>query len=82
MVGVAVNVTEVPRQMVVVEVAILTPAVTVGVTTMVIAFDVAGLLVTQLALEVITQVTVFPLARVVLVKVELLVPAFVPFTFH
>ena len=36
----------------------------------------------QVALEVITQVTIAPLVRVVVVKIALLVPAFVPFTFH
>ena len=60
----------------------LTLAVAVGVTTIVIELEVAGLPVAQPEFDVITQVTVFPLARVVLVNVELLVPAFVPLTFH
>ena len=68
--------------MVVADEAILTLAVTVGVTTMVSALEVVGLPVTQLAFEVITHVTVFPFASVVLVYVEALVPTFVPFTFH
>ncbi len=36
----------------------------------------------QVAFDVITHVTIAPLVRVVVVKVALLVPAFVPFTFH
>ena len=68
--------------MVVADEATLTLAVTVGVITIVIALEVAGLPVTQLAFEVITHVTVFPFESVVLVYVEELVPTFVPFTFH
>ena len=50
---------------------------------MVIALDVAGEPVAQLALEVITQVIKSPLARVVLVYVELVSPEiFVPSFFH
>jgi hypothetical protein len=41
----------------------LTPAVTTGFTTIVIAFDVAGLPVTHVAVEVITHVIEFPFAR-------------------
>ena len=40
-----------------------TLAVTLGVTVIVMVFDVAGLPVTQVALLVITHVIVFPLAR-------------------
>ena len=36
----------------------------------------------QVALEVITQVTIAPLVRVVVVYIALLVPTLVPFTFH
>ena len=62
--------------------AILTAGVTVGLIVIVIVFDVAGLPVTPLRLEVITQVTTDPVARVVVVYVALLVPTLVPFTFH
>ena len=48
----------------------------------VIALDVAGLPVTPLRLEVMTQVTTDPVASVVLVYVALLVPTLVPLTFH
>jgi hypothetical protein len=46
------------------------------------AFDVTVVVETQVALEVITQVTTSPLANVEVVKDALFVPAFVPFTFH
>jgi hypothetical protein len=49
---------------------------------MVMAFDVTVVVETQVALEVITQVTTSPLANVEVVKDALFVPAFVPFTFH
>jgi len=52
-------------------------------TVVVIAFDVAGEPVRHgLALEVITTVTICPFVNAFVVKVALLVPAFVPFTFH
>ena len=57
LVGVAVNVTLVPEQIVVAVAEILTLAGRFGFTTIVIALDVAGLPVTQVALEVKTQVT-------------------------
>ena len=62
--------------------AMLTDGVTVGFTVMVIVFDVAVVGDAQVALEVMTHVTTDPVARVVVVNVALLVPAFVPFTFH
>ena len=68
--------------MVVADEATLTLAVTVGVITIVIALDVAGLPFTQLALEVITQVTASLFTSEVELKTLLFVPAFVPFTFH
>jgi hypothetical protein len=49
---------------------------------MVIVFDVAGLPVAQVKLEVSAQVTVFPFTSPLVVKVGLLVPALTPFTFH
>ena len=45
-------------------------------------FDVAGLPLTQDALDVITQVMACPFVSVVVVYVVLLVPTLVPFTFH
>jgi hypothetical protein len=54
-VGVAVKVTLVPEQIVVAVAEMLTLAVTLLFTVIVIAFEVAGLPLTQLALEVITQ---------------------------
>lgn len=67
MVGVAVNVTELLAHTVVVGVLILTDGVTVGFTVMVIEFEVAVVGDAQVALEVITQVTTDPVAKVVLV---------------
>lgn len=64
MVGVAVNVTLVPAQMVF-DPAIETLTGRLGFTVIVIAFEVAGLGVAQVALEVITQVTTSVLASVV-----------------
>jgi hypothetical protein len=49
-----VNVTEVPEQILLPDTPIDTLAVTVEVTSIVIVFDVAGLPVAQVALEVIT----------------------------
>jgi hypothetical protein len=58
-----VKVTFCPLQIVVPGFAeMLTPAVTTGFTTIVIAFDVAGLPVAQLAVEVITHIIEFPFA--------------------
>ena len=82
MVGVAVKVTLAPEHIVVEEAVMLTLAVTVGVTTIVIELEVAGLPVTQLAFDVRTQLTTSLLFSVADVKDEELVPALVPFTFH
>ena len=82
MVGVAVNVTEAPEHIVVVGVVMLTDGVTAGLTVIVIAFDVAVVGDAQVAVEVITQVTIAPVVSVLVVYVALLVPTFVPFTFH
>jgi hypothetical protein len=81
-VGVAVNVTLVPEQMVVAEAEILTLTGRFGFTVMVTVFDVAGLPVAHVALEVITHITVLPLAKALLVYVVLFVPTFDPFSFH
>ena len=56
MVGVAVKVTEVPAQTGFAEGAIITLTGRFGLTVMVIVFEVAGLPVAQVALEVKTQV--------------------------
>lgn len=55
MVGVAVNVTTVPAQIGLLEAAMLTDAVRIGLTVIVTEFDVAGLPVAQVALDVSTQ---------------------------
>jgi hypothetical protein len=49
---------------------------------MVMAFEVAGLLVGQMALDVKTQVMISPFAREESVKVVEDVPALTPFFFH
>ena len=76
------NVTEAPEHIVVVGVVMLTDGVTAGLTVIVIAFDVAVVGDAQVAVEVITQVTIAPVVSVLVVYVALLVPTFVPFTFH
>jgi hypothetical protein len=53
-----------------------------GFTVIVTVFDVAGFPVAQVALDVNTQVTKFPLVRVVLENVEEFIPTFTPFSFH
>jgi hypothetical protein len=82
LVGVAVKVTEVPAQMVVAEAAMLTLTGKFGLTVMVMAFEVAGLPVAHVALEVSTQVTTFPFAKAALVYVLLFVPTAVAPTYH
>ena len=63
--------------------AILTLAGKFGFTVIVIVFDVVGELVKHgVAFEVITTLTVFPLANVFDVYVALFVPTLLPFTFH
>jgi hypothetical protein len=82
LVGVAVKVTKLPEQMVVAEAAILTLDGSNGFTVMLIAFEMARPPETQVAFEVIKQVTTSLLARVLLENVGLLVPILVPFNFH
>ena len=66
LVGVAVNVTLVPAQIVLPGLAeILTLAATLAFTVITMAFDVAGLPEIQEAFEVITHVMLFPFANVV-----------------
>ena len=80
---VAVNVTLVPAQIVVALAEILTLAVNVGLTVMLMLFDVAGEPVKHgVALLVKITVTAVPLVNALVVNVALLVPAFTPFTFH
>ena len=67
MVGVAVNVTPVPVQIVVALAAMLTLTGKFGFTVIVMLLDVAGLPLVQVALDVNTQVTVLPLFKVVVV---------------
>ena len=65
LVGVAVNVTLVPEQMVVAEAEILTLTGRLGFTVMVTVLDVAGFPVAQVAFEVKCTVIVAPLINVV-----------------
>lgn len=78
----AVNVTLVPEQMVVNVAAILTDGITVDVTVIAIALDVAVGVVTQVSEVVNTTVITSPLTNVVLWNVAMFVPALTPFTFH
>lgn len=71
-----------PGQIVVVEAVIAIVGVTAAVTVMVTALDVAVVGLAQGALDVSTQVTTSPLARVILVYVAELVPTLLPFNFH
>ncbi len=84
LVGVAVNVTEVPVQIVCDPrvIAMLTEETSVGFTVIWILLLVAVAGDTQPALLVITTVTILLLAKVVDVKVAEFVPAFTPFIFH
>lgn len=70
-----------PSQISAVEETMLTVGATDAVITMEIPLLVTVGVVVH-ALEVSVQVTISPLANVVDVKVGLLVPTFVPFTFH
>ena len=81
--GVAVKVTGVPAQIVVLSATMPTEAVRIGLTVMVTVFEVAGLPLRHgVALEVSVQVTASPLPRVLVMKVALFVPALLPLTFH
>ena len=61
--GVAVKVTLVPAQIGLSDATMLTLAGKTGFTVMVIVFEFAGLPLIQVSFEVITQETVFPLAK-------------------
>jgi uncharacterized protein YodC (DUF2158 family) len=82
--GVAVKVTDVPAQIAPDgDAATLTLAGRSGLTVIVMVFEVAGDPFRHgVAFDVISTVTISPLTSAVDVKVLLLVPAFVPFTFH
>ena len=82
-VGVAVNITVVPEQMLLPVLALIeTEGVTELLTVIVIVLLLAVVGEAQVALLVRVQVTVFPLERVLSLKVALLLPALLPFTFH
>jgi hypothetical protein len=68
--------------MVVVLAAMLTAGVTDETTLILIGEDVAEVGEAHVSEEVITQVTTSPLFNELLVKVGLLLPEFVPLTFH
>ena len=77
------KVTFVPEQIVFPGFAVIfTLAVTFGFTVIAIAFDVAGFPETQVAFEVISQVTTSPFANVKLEYVSLFVPTFVEPILH
>ena len=79
--GIAVNVTGDPKQNGLVRVEIETPAANEGLTTMVTGFEVAGLPLTQAAVDVNLQVTISPFTGVY-VKTELFVPTVIVFLYH
>jgi hypothetical protein len=81
LVGVAVNVTVFPEQIDVVDALMDTEGVT-ELVVMVTTLLVAVAAVVQVALEVIITLTWSPFARLLVVNVAELVPAFVPFTCH
>ena len=74
------NVIGSPAQIVLPVEVILTEGVTEGFTVIVIPVEVAVAGEAHSALEVMITVTTSPLLRVVLVKVEAVAPALVPFT--
>ena len=83
LVGVAVNITVVPEQMLLPVLALIeTEGVTELLTVIVIVLLLAVVGEAQVALLVRVQVTVFPLASVLSLNVALLLPALLPFTFH
>jgi hypothetical protein len=81
-VGVAVNVTLDAGQIGFAEADIFTLAGKVGLTIILIAFEVAVVGTAQAELEVNTQVMTSPFTNTALVYVVLLIPTFTPFNFH
>lgn len=83
MVELAVKVTAVPEQIVLADAVTETVGVTLGVTCMVIALDVAVALLIQAALDVTTQRITSPLFKVLGLNVLLFAPNWLtPFTLH
>ena len=82
LVAVAVKVRELPWQIVVVAVEIVTAGITCGVIVTATLFEAAVAAVTQAALLVRRQLTTSPLDKVAELKLPLLVPAGLPFTYH
>jgi hypothetical protein len=84
LVGVAVKVTADPAQVGLVPAvnAMLTEGTNTGFTVMVMPALVAVVGLAQVALDVSTQVTTWPVVKALVVNVVLLVPAGVPFTSH
>jgi hypothetical protein len=62
--------------------AMLMLGVTIGFTAMLMLFELTTVEVAQATVEVKLQVTTSPFASVVVVKLGLLLPAFIPFTLH
>jgi hypothetical protein len=81
-VGVAVNVTDVPEQIVVLDAEIETDGFKLLTTLIVRLLDVAVELLEQFAFEVSTQVITSPETRPVAMYVDKLSPTLVPFFFH
>jgi hypothetical protein len=82
LVAVAVNVTAVPAQILVLLDVMAIVGVTAVLTFIVKLFEVAVVGIAQAEDEVRTQLTIAPLVNVVEVNVALFVPLFEPFTFH
>lgn len=82
MVGVALNVTLIPEQILVADAATATDGITVVFTVIDIGVAVALVGVAHDSDEVITQVIMSPLARAALVYDGLLVPTSEPLSFH
>ena len=81
-IGVAVNVTGVPAQLVVLGVVMLIAGVSIEATFIVIKLDAAVAGEGQTALEVIITVTTSPLVNVEEFSVGEFVPTLIPFTCH
>ena len=82
LVGVAVNVTEVPGQILLSDALMVTDGVGAGRTVIVIGVLAAVAGEGQTAFEVMVTVTTSPSFKVELLKVLLLVPTFTPFICH
>ena len=80
--GVAVNVTDVPGQIVVTGVVMLTEGVTAAFTVIAIKLDVALPGDAQLALDVIITLTTSPFVNKAVVNVAVFVPTLTPLTCH